>query len=123
MRCADAMEKASLQHPDCLQPNKKKYIHEFALIEQQEVRWHLAQIFPRLNLTFEERAVVIKILMTYINDKSNIVKTFSMQALTDLSMDEPALRLKTRKIIEKLIVNGSSAMKSRGKKLLKQLDA
>jgi len=45
MRSADALEKVSSKHPEYLQPFKNWLINEIAKIKQQEVRWHVAQMF------------------------------------------------------------------------------
>jgi hypothetical protein len=62
MRSADAVEKITAQHPEYLQPYKKRLIQHVAKIDQQEVRWHVAQMFPRLELSKEEQAVVVEML-------------------------------------------------------------
>ena len=43
-----------------------------------QVQGHVAQMIPRLELSEEERPVVVEILLDYLHDKSKIVKTFSM---------------------------------------------
>jgi len=48
MRSADALEKVSSKHPEYLQPFKNRLIYEVSQIEQQEVRWHVAQMFSYL---------------------------------------------------------------------------
>jgi len=121
MRCADAIEKITIEHPEYLRPYKKKLIQQVAKIEQQEVRWHVAQLFSRLKLTSKERRVVVEILRNYLNDKSKIVKTFSMQALADIAEQEVELRNPIIKQLKKLTRTGSPAMKSRGEKLLATL--
>ena len=45
MRAADAIEKITAKHPDYLQPYKEILIEQVARSEQQEVRWHVAQLF------------------------------------------------------------------------------
>ncbi len=121
MRSADAVEKVSLKHPEYLHPYKRVLIEEIAKIEQQEVKWHVAQMLPRLNLNSKERPVVFDILLKYLDDRSRIVKTFSMQALADLAEKDITLRPKVIQILEDLIRTGSPAMKSRGKKLITKL--
>jgi hypothetical protein len=121
MRAADATEKVTQQHPEWLQPYKTLLIEQVALSEQPEVRWHVCQLLPHLELTAEERRGVIDILEGYLGDKSSIVKTFAMQALADLAMKDVNLRPSIIKKIEALIATGTPAMKSRGKKLLKML--
>src|SRR5262249_28740894 len=51
MRAADAIEKATRQNPELLQPYKRQLLRKIALVDQQEVRWHIAQMIPRLKLT------------------------------------------------------------------------
>jgi hypothetical protein len=89
--------------------------------EQQEVRWHVAQMLPRLNLSAAERETAVSILTTYLDDRSKIVKTFSMQALADLAATDASLRPQVTVLVEELTRTGSPAMQSRGRKLLRQL--
>jgi hypothetical protein len=121
MRSADAVEKITAKHPEYLQPYKEKLIQQVAKSDQQEVRWHVAQMFPRLELSNEEQAVIIEILLDYLNDKSKIVKTFSMQALADFAERDAGLRPQVIKLLEELTRTGSPAMRSRGRKLLEKL--
>lgn len=121
MRCADAVEKITLEHPEYLQPYKTKLIRQVAKIEQQEVRWHVAQFFSRLKLTSADRRAIVEILNEYLKDESKIVKTFSMQALADIALQEDELRPAITKQIERLTRIGSPAMRSRGRKLLAKL--
>jgi hypothetical protein len=122
MRSADVVEKITTVHPEYLQPHKEKLIRQIANVEQQEVRWHVAQMLPRLYLDPAERAVVFSILLGYLNDESKIVKTFSMQALADLAEDDATLRPRVVGLLEDLTRTGSPAMKSRGRKLLDRLN-
>src|SRR5580698_4171694 len=96
MRAADAIEKITAKRPDLLQRFKKKFLAVANRTDQQEVRWHAAQILPRLKLTTIERAVIVEILFDYLRDKSSIVKTFAMQALADLAARDPQLQSKIR---------------------------
>ena len=119
MRATDAVEKVTRGHPEYLQPYKEKPISHVALIEQQEVRWHAAQLFCRLDLNAEERGRVRDILLEYLEDRSKIVKTFAMQAMADLAMKDKTLKQETINILEELTLTGSPAMRSRVRKLLK----
>ena len=86
-----------------------------------QVQGHVAQMVPRLELSEEERAVVVEILLDYLHDKSKMVKTFSMQALSDLAEQDAGLRSQVIQLLEELTRTGSPAMKSRGRKLLEKL--
>ena len=121
MRCADVAEKVSNKHPEWLHPFKQQLIDIASRSDQQEVRWHLAQIFPRLDLSKSEKQVAIAILFDYLEDKSRIVKTFSMTALAAFALDDVGLRKTLIPVLEKNIATGSPAMKSRGRKLLARL--
>jgi hypothetical protein len=121
MRAADAVEKITAQHPAYLQPYKPQLLDESAAIEQQEVRGHAAQMSPRLELTEADRAQAVGLLTGYLDAKSRIVKTFSMQALADLAVQDAALTARVIPILEAQVRVGSPAMQSRGRKLLKKL--
>jgi HEAT repeat protein len=121
MRAADAVEKITIEHPEYLRPYKKKLLKQVAKIDQQEVRWHAAQLFSRLELSKAERRLVVSILSDYLKDESKIVKTFAMQALADIAEQDAELRAPIIKKLETLTRTGSPAMKSRGRKLLAKL--
>jgi len=118
MRAADAIEKASVLNPKLLQPHKHTILKKIAAIEQQEVRWHIAQILPRLQLAPKERDHAVAILFDYLQDKSSIVKTFAMQALADLAQSDSRLQKRIVPMLEFLAANGTAAMRARGRKLL-----
>lgn len=118
MRAADAVEKASALNPKLLQPHKRVILKKVAAIPQQEVRWHIAQILPRLKLAPKERDHAVAILFDYLEDESSIVKTFAMQALADLAQADSGLRKRVIPILEFLTANGTPAMRARGRKLL-----
>jgi len=118
MRASDAVEKVTRDHPEYLTPYKSTLLNEIAVIEQQEVRWHVAQLIPRLDLNQEERDHAAATLFGYLDDKSKIVQTFSIQALTELALDDPSIRSQVINTMEELVTSGSPAVKNRAKKLL-----
>jgi len=122
MRSADAVEKISLIKPKYLWPHKKFLIEQATMSIQKEVRWHLAQVLPRLKLNQEEKAQVVDLLLSYTRDGSSIVKTFAMQALADIGMQNPNLRTSILTHLRKLTESGTPAMKARGRKLLEMLE-
>ena len=113
--------KVTRLHPEFLAPYKKRFIREIAKIDQQEVRWHVAQVFSRLELSQAERRAAVEILTGYLADKSKIVKTFSMQALADIAEQDAGLKPAIVRQLEFLTETASPAMKSRGRKLLAKL--
>jgi len=121
LRAADAVEKITAQHPEYLQPYRREILHRLTRTGQMEVRWHVAQLIPRLSLTRSERALAVVILIGYLSDRSSIVKTFAMQALADLARKDADLRAQVLPIIEALTETGTAAMRARGRMLMKQL--
>lgn len=121
MRASDAVEKISINHPEWLKPYKKLFLSEIVKIDQKEVKWHVAQILPRFTLTDREREKIFNLMLSYLDDKSQIVKTFAMQALTDIAIQDTSYTDRVREIVHNLMDNGAPSQKSRGKKLLKTL--
>ena len=87
------------------------------------MRWHVAQMFPRLQTSQEERAAMVAILLGYLGDRSRIVKTFAMQALADLAKQDAGLRPEVIRVLEAQTRTGGPAMQGRGSKLLHRLTA
>ncbi len=121
MRAADAVEKITAQRPDLLQPYHAALLNEVARSEQQEVRWHVAQMLPRLKVTAEARAHAVGILEGYLTDRSRIVQTFALQALADLAADEAGLKQYVTELLEYALATGSPAVQSRARRLLAAL--
>jgi hypothetical protein len=122
MRSADALEKVTLQRPELLRPHKRRLLEIAGQTRQQEVRWHMALVFPRMNLPPAERAVALDILLDYLRDKSSIVKTWSMQCLADFVQEDPGLKRRLLPLLRELAESGTPAMCARGRKLLAGLE-
>jgi len=120
-RAADAIEKVTLVRPDWLVPYKSQLIGPLACCDQPEVRWHVAQMLPRLPWNARERRRVYYVLTRYLRDASSIVKTCAMQALVDLTEQAPALRPTVARRLRALTARGTPAMRARGRKLLAAL--
>ena len=120
-RAADAVEKITAVHPEWLHPYTANLLGPLASCEQIEVRWHVAQMLPRVRWNARERQRVADILRGYLHDSSSIVKTCAMQALADLTRQAPDLRPAVLRQLQQLAVVGTPAMKARGRKLLAEL--
>ncbi len=119
--CADAAEKISAMLPEPLASHKKALLRLAMAQTSASVRWHLAQILPRLPLNRAERAGLSEILFEYLNHESALVKTFAMQSLADLAAGDERLTRTVLPAIEHLTENGTAAMRARGRKLLTRL--
>jgi len=89
---------------------------------QQELRWHLAAMVPRLRLDVKERKVVCSLLRSYLEDDSSIVKTSALQALAVLASNQPSIQPEVIKLLRQSARNGTPAMKARSRKLLLHLE-
>jgi hypothetical protein len=121
MRAADAAEKVTRKHGELLQPYKKELLGLMSEAEQQELRWHLAAMVPRLVLNAKEKRAAISALSGYLEDRSSMVKTFALQGLADLAQAEPGFQPRVIEILREATRKGTPAMKARGRKLLGRL--
>lgn len=123
MRAADALEKVSRGHRALLSPYKSQLLGLAAESTQQEIRWHLAVLIPRLTLTPSECQHFAHLLESYLEDRSSIVKTFAMQGLYDLTRQDHRLLGPVTDAIRALARSGTAAMRARGRHLLKLLES
>ena len=122
MRAADAAEKVTRKNRELLVPHKRELLGLMAETEQQELRWHLAAMVPRLRLNARERQIAISALNRYLEDRSSIVKTFVLQGLADLAQDDPSIRSEVIETLREATRSGTAAMKARSRKLLLRLE-
>jgi HEAT repeat protein len=121
MRAADAAEKVTRKKRELLQPHKGELLGLLVETEQQELRWHLAAMVPRLPLNTKERNLATSLLVGYLEDRSSIVKTLALQGLADLAQDDASIRPGVIEILREATRTGTAAMKARGRKLLVRL--
>jgi len=122
MRAADAVEKVTRDRPELLRRYRPELLGLMAECEQQEVRWHLAQMASRIASNTKERLAAAGILLGYLETQSSIVRTFALQGLAELAKDEKALRPKVVDLLHHAARVGSAAMMARARKLLKEID-
>jgi hypothetical protein len=122
MRAADATEKVTRRNREFLRPYKKELLGLMAEAKEQELRWHLAVMVPRLLLNAKERQLAISLLNGYLEDRSSIVKTFALQGLADLAQDDPSIRFRVIEILRQSARNDTPAMRARSRKLLFHLE-
>ena len=120
MRCSDALEKASAVKPGMLDQYKKIIIDEMSGIDQQEVRWHFAQMVVRLDLSKSEKKQVIRFLKSFLDDNSRIVQVFALQALADLAVKDEMLRKELLPILQDMMESSSPSIRARSRKIFNQ---
>lgn len=122
MRAADAVEKVTRTKRGRLEPYKKELLGLMAEASQQEVRWHLALMIPRLTLNAKERENAVSLFYAYLEDRGSLVRTHALQGLADLAENDASIRPAVRELLRESARSGTAAMKARSRKLLARLD-
>jgi len=122
MRAADAAEKVTRTNPTLLRPYKKELLGVMLEARQQELRWHVAAMVPRLPLDKKERQLAASTLNLYMKDHSSIVRTCALQGLADLAQDDPELVPRVVEILREAVRIGTPAMKARSRRLLSRME-
>ena len=115
MRAADAIEKITITHPEYLESHKDELLEFCKTANHIELKWHLAQLMPRLKLSKKETGIVWNILTQWANDKmeSRIVRVFSLQALFDIQKQYPWLKKDFTDTLERLDRENIPSIKAR----------
>jgi hypothetical protein len=121
-RAANALEKVTRDNPSLLAPFKTALLGLMVEAERKELRWQLALMIPRLTLNAAECERAARILESWLDDSSSIVKTFAMQGLADLTRQLSSLEPMVLDTLRTLSRSGTAAMRARGRILLKQLE-
>lgn len=118
--------KKSKVNSEYIQNYKSKLICDIApKIKQKEFRWHIAQLIFYLNLEPKENNDAVALLLNWLDEpkgKSKIVKVFCIQTLAELAKDNKELEQIITSKLDEFIREGSPAMKSRAKKIIKKLN-
>ena len=121
MRAADALEKVSALRPDVVMPFRRTLLAIAARTKQQELRWHLAQILPRLSLSAAGRARLVPLLFSWTEDQSRIVQVNALQALAELSAGDAALKERVLAAAANKVETGTPALRARARKIVAAL--
>ncbi|RPI31960.1 MAG: hypothetical protein EHM70_10165 [Chloroflexota bacterium] len=125
MRCADALEKLTTGDATPLLPFKTQLLETARKASQQEVRWHMAQVLPRLAMNPNERIAAVETLFEYLRDGSKIVQAFSLDALVCFAEVDneqgSALRAEILPLLQEKLQTGSPAVRARCRMLLARL--
>jgi hypothetical protein len=89
-RSCMTLEIVSRQHPELLTDVQPQLIRLASTDTVPQVRWHLAEILGRVALSEEQTEQVIAILLSYLDDRSKIVKYCAVQTLGTLGRSSPS---------------------------------
>ena len=101
MRAIDAVEKITSKRPEFLMDHKSQLLEILNSADHKELKWHIAQLIPRINLTTTElKNVWNKFAYWALNKtESKIVRVNAIQGLFDLSKVNRELEDDFEKII------------------------
>ena len=93
MRSADAVEKITRKNHRWLETHKPVLLELLHSTIDKELQWHVAQLITRVDLTDKELYVVWDKLAYWMlnRNESKIVRVNSLQALYELSRENPTL--------------------------------
>lgn len=91
MKAVDAVEKITSKHPEYLNPHKRQLLNILKSADHKELKWHIAQLVTRIELSKKEREDVWNKLTYWVLNKneSKIVRVNALQGLFDLSVQHP----------------------------------
>ena len=104
MRAIDAVEKVTLKRPEFLITHKYQLLEILNSADHKELKWHIAQLIPRVDLTVAELKIVWnKFAYWALNrTESKIVRVNAIQGLFDLSKVNRELKGDFEKIVSAL---------------------
>jgi HEAT repeat protein len=122
VRAAGAVEKLTREQPDLLRPHNKRWLLE-ALLEDSEsqVRRHVAEMLPRLDLTAAEHEQAVAALIRRLDDSSRFVQAAALDSLTEFATRDQALHAPVRALLTERLEDGSSAVRARARAALRAL--
>lgn len=89
--------------------------------EQKEVRWHSAQMLPRLRLKSNQVERAVALLLRCLDDDSRIVRLCALQAFTDVAKDHPTLRARASRLLRRLRLSDIPSVLGRANSLKRLL--
>jgi hypothetical protein len=103
MRASDAVEKVTKEHPEYLHGHDKELLELARNTSNKELKWHLAQLVPRLDLSPKELESAWHRLQYWASNpiESKIVRANALEGLFELHLKEsnPALTSRFNKTL------------------------
>ena len=123
MRAADAVEKITAHHPEYLRSHTDDLLQLAQTENHKEVLWHLALLIGRISLNEREFQLVIKLLISWVNDKSQskIVRVNALQTLYEFTQKGKYSMHQFKKLMNDLETENIPSLNARIKRLKAQL--
>jgi hypothetical protein len=121
-RAADALERLTRDRPERAQLWKEPLLGLMAEAQEKKLRWNLALLVPRLELTLPECRRAAGVLHSYLDDPSSIVKTAALHGLADLTRQDESSLPEVLDLLRVVGRSGTPAMRARSRILLKAME-
>ena len=92
---------------------------ETVSVSESRTRWHLGLVVPRVAQTRMQRLRVAQTMWLLSGDESNVVRCSAVEGLGLLALQEASLRDEAEEMIERFLRDGTKAMKSRAKAVMR----
>lgn len=124
-RAAHVFSICCCNYPELFLPYRKKSVKRLAHLQSEGVKRNLLKIMAETLPEFEEKSQLrlMNTCFEFLNGTSSIaVKVYCMEVLYNLSLDFPDIVNELTGSIESQMTEGSAGFKSRGKKILQQIN-
>jgi hypothetical protein len=106
MRAAEAVERITRRHKAFLTPHKDQLLGILKTADRKELKWHIAQLIPRVNWLAGELNDVWHILTFWARNphESKIIRANALQALAEIAARFPERKAdfeRTMKLMER----------------------
>jgi len=88
-------------------------------VEESRTRWHLGLVVPRVAHTRMQRLRAARTMSLLAEDESNVVRCSAVEGLGLLVLQEASLRDEAEEMIERFLREGTKAMKSRARAVMR----
>lgn len=123
MRAADGLEKVCRERPEWLAPYVDRLLGEVAAVEQDSVRWHVAQMLGEVELSAAQRTRAIRLLERFSDEeRAGFVVGHALTSLAALAADDPSLRRRLIPRLRRLAGDERRSVATRARKLLAALE-
>jgi len=124
MRAADVIEKLSASKPQFLVSHADEILELASLNKEKEIKWHIAQIIPRIKIDKRQKRKATEILFRWAKniEESKIVRANSLQSLFELCKDDIDLFGQLKKTFEVIKQENIPSLNARIKQLTPAAD-
>jgi len=121
-RAAAVLRRVVEADPGIADPWRKELLGPVMALDQWEVRSEICHILPLLQPDERDISGVVARLESYAADRSGIVRTWSLNALYELSKSRPQLVEQVSQRLARVFRDGSPAERARARAITRELD-